>query len=285
MTEETDQLPAHALNCPGAAPKALVLCGGGSRGAMEVGLYQALTEFDARVDFILGCSIGALNGAFIAGGMAPSELVRLWSEFRLSTVLGINWAGLRNWRRSPGLFGLGRLRALLRRTLPATRFEDLAIPLTVVTTDLDSGSAVYWHGNGDLIEPVIASMSLPGIFPPVEIAGRLQVDGGISNNVPLDKAEELGARPVFLIECTCTEQCARPLRGWTNLVVRSFSIAVDGRYAADLKHFHGRLEVFAVRPQLAREVDLLDFRHSAELIEAGYNQTRRFLQKWRARRT
>jgi NTE family protein len=99
---------------------------------------------------------------------------------------------------------------------------------------------------------------------------------------PLDKAEELGASSVFLIECTCVERCARPLRGWTDLVIRSFSIAVDGRYAAELKHFHGRLEVFAVRPQLAREVDLLDFRHSAELIEAGYRQTRRFLEEWRA---
>jgi NTE family protein len=55
---------------------------------------------------------------------------------------------------------------MLRRTLPATRFEQLAIPLTIVTTDLQSGSACYWSGQGDLIEPLIASMSLPGIFPP-----------------------------------------------------------------------------------------------------------------------
>lgn len=111
MTVETNQLPANALDCLGAPPMAMVLCGGGSRGAMEVGLYQALTEFEVRADFILGCSIGALNGAFIAGGMAPSELVRLWSEFRLSAVLGINWAGLRPWRRIPGLLSLGPLRA------------------------------------------------------------------------------------------------------------------------------------------------------------------------------
>lgn len=266
------------------APTALVLCGGGSRGAMEVGFYKALTEFGVRADFILGSSIGALNGAFIAGGMAPSELARLWTEFRLTRALNLNWAWLRHGRYSPGFFSLGPLRALLRRTLPATRFEDLAIPLTVVTTDLDSGSALYWHGKGDLIEPVIASMSLPGIFPPVEIAGRLQVDGGLTNNVPLDKAEELGARVAYLIECACAERCARPLRGWTDIVVRSFSIALGGRYAAELRHFHGRLDVVAVRPQLDREVDLLDFRHSAELIEAAYHQTRGFLeQRWPSR--
>lgn len=273
------------LDRPGLSPAALVLCGGGSRGAMEVGFYQALNEFGVRPDFILGCSIGALNGAFIAGGTAPSELVQLWSEFRLSRALGINWAWLRHWHRSPGLFSLRPLRALLRRMLPATRFENLAIPLTVVTTDFDSGSAVYWHGKGDLIEPVIASMSLPGIFPPVEIGGRLHVDGGLANNVPLDKAEELGARVAYLIECACAERCDRPLRGWSDLVIRSFSIAVGGRYAAELEHFHGRLEVFAVRPQLAREVDLLDFRHTAELIEAAYHQTSTFLEGLRSSRT
>lgn len=249
---------------------------------MEVGFYHALTDSGVRADFIIGSSIGALNGAFIAGGMAPSELVRLWTAFRLSRALGINWAWLRHWHRSPGFFSLDPLRALLRCTLPATRFEDLAIPLTVVTTDLDAGTAVYWHGNGDLIEPVIASMSLPGIFPPVEIEGRLHVDGGLANNVPLDKAEELGARAVYLIECACAERCAQPLRGWRDIVVRSFSIALGGRYAAELQHFHGRLDVFAVRPQLAREVDLLDFRHSTELIEAAYDQTRYYLEQLRA---
>ena len=119
----------------------------------------------------------------------------------------------------------------------------------------------------------------------MEIDGRLHVDGGLANNVPLDKAEELGARVAYLIECGCAKRCARPLRGWRDLVVRSFSIAVDGRYTAELERFRGRLKAIAVRPQLAREVDLLDFRHSAELIEAAYRQTRCFLEELGARRS
>lgn len=246
---------------------------------MEVGFYRALTESGVRADFILGCSIGALNGSYIAGGMAPSELAHLWTEFRLRRAIGIDWAGLRNWRRNPGFFSLQPLRALLRQTLPATRFEELAIPLTVVTTDFDSGSAAYWQGKGDLIEPVIASMSLPGIFPPVELDGRLHIDGGLANNVPLDKAEDLGARVAYLIECACGDRCARPLRGWRDLVVRSFSIAIGSRYVAELRHFHGRLEIFAVHPQLDREVDLMDFRHTAQLVEIAYQQTREYLDR------
>jgi NTE family protein len=277
MVAQATELPDDALDRWAPLPRALVLCGGGSRGVMEVGFYQALTEFGVRADLILGCSIGALNGAFIAGGTPPCELVRLWSEFRLRQALTINWHWLR--RSSPGFFSLDPLRSLLRRTLPARRFEDLLIPLTVVTTDFESGSAAYWHGVGDLIEPAIASMSLPGIFPPVEIAGRLHLDGGIANNVPLDKAEEFGAGTVFLIECACAERCAQPLRGWRDILARSFSIAIGGRYATELQHYQGRLKVFAVRPQLTHEVDLLDFRYSAELMEAAYHQTQQFLDE------
>lgn len=252
---------------------ALVLCGGASRGAMEVGFYRALTEYGIRPDLIIGSSIGALNGAFIAGGMGSAELAELWNGFQLRQGFGMNWSGVTRWRRSPGLFSLDRLRTLLRRTLPATRFEDLRIPLTIVTTDLKSGSAVYWHGKGDIIEPIIASMSLPGLFPPVEIEGRLHVDGSIADNVPLLKARELGASVVYLVECACAERCEQPPRGWADVVMRSFSIAIDGRYAAELRNVGDRLRVVTVRPQLTREVDLLDFRHSAELIDAAYQQT------------
>lgn len=284
--EETVTLTASHIKETASAdrdlgPLALVLCGGGSRGAMEAGFYQALIECGVRPDFILGSSIGALNGAYIAGGMSPSELIWLWHEFRLSRALSINWAWPIHPRRCPGFFSLGPLRRWLRRTLPVTRFEELAMPLTVVTTDLESGRACYWHEHGDLIDPIIASMSLPGIFPPVELDGRLHIDGGVANNAPLDKAHELGARSVYMIECACAERCPRPLRGLADILMRSFSVALDSKYRAELMHFHGHIEIHAVRPQLDQEVDLLDFSHTEQLIEAAYRQTREHLERSR----
>lgn len=89
---------------------------------MEVGFYRALTEYGIRPDLIIGSSIGALNGALIAGGMGSADLAELWNGFQLRQGFGVNWYGMARWRRSPGLFSLDRLRALLRRTLPATRF-------------------------------------------------------------------------------------------------------------------------------------------------------------------
>lgn len=253
-------------------PAALLLCGGGSRGAMEVGFYRALREQEIRIDLILGASIGALNGAYLAGGMPPEELARLWGNFRLRQAVRTNWRWLAHPRTQAGLFSLDPLRELLHRTLPVTRFEDLIIPLTVVTTDLECGEAAYWQ-HGDLIEPVIASLSLPGIFPPALVGGCRHLERGLANNVPLDKAVELGAHTVYMIQCVCAERCPAPPRGLVDLLVRGFSIALDGKYQADLQRFQNDAQIHVVRPQLTREIGLLDFRHGAELIETAYRQT------------
>lgn len=151
----------------------MILCGGGARGAMEAGFYQAIIDLGISFDLVVGSSVGALNGACIAAGMPPRELADLWRRIRRSDVLAWNWPAL--WRGG-GLMTLDPLRRLLRKTLPVFRFEDLKIPLVVVATDLLVGVPVYWHGKGDLLEPVIASMSLPGIFPPVVIARRQLVE-------------------------------------------------------------------------------------------------------------
>jgi len=255
------------------SPVALILCGGGSRGALEVGFYRALHEIGLPVDLIIGSSIGALNGAFIAGGMPPADLAALWRGFRRQDGIRWNLRWLLDPRRRPGLFTLDPLRDFLRHTLPATRFEHLAVPLSIVTTDLQSGKAVYWADNGDIIEPLVASLSLPGLFPPVEIGSGQFVDGGIANNVPLDRAVALGARDILMIQCVCCEGRATPYRGLINILARSFSIALDCKYATDRMHFGGHARIHIVRPRFSLEIGLLDFRHSADLIHIGYQQS------------
>ena len=116
------------------SPTALVLCGGGSRGALEVGFYRAVRELGLPVDMVLGSSIGALNGACIASGMPPDELADLWRIFRRRDAVRWNWRELVTAHRCSGLFSLDPLRRLLRRTQPVTPFEDLTIPRIVTTT-------------------------------------------------------------------------------------------------------------------------------------------------------
>lgn len=253
-----------------ASPVALVLCGGNSRGALEVGLYRAVRELGLPIDFVIGSSIGALNGACIAAGMSPIELAKLWLGMRRRDVIHWNWRGLLQPYRYPGLYTLDPLRDLLRRTLPKIRFEQLPLPLTIVTTELQGACPVYWSGSGDIIEPILASMSLPVAFPPVEIAGRQLVDGGFANNVPLDHAAALGAREALLISCVCCPPRSKPYRGVVDVLARSLTIAMDRKYAADFAYFADKVRIHAVQPQFERDIGLLDFRYSAELIEEGY---------------
>lgn len=255
------------------SPVALVLCGGGSRGALEVGFYRAVCELGLPVDLVIGSSIGALNGAFIAAGMPPGELARLWLKVRRQNVMRWNWKGLFRLRRDPGLYMLDPLRELLRRTLPATRFEDLVLPLTITTTDLQLGKAVYWSGSGDLIEPLIASLSLPAFFSPVRIGDHQFVDGSFANNVPLDQAAALGTRHALMIECVCCQRVPATFTRLLGVLERSLSIAFDGKYSIDLEHAGKSMQLHVVRPELQLDVGLLDFRHTAELIDAGYRQT------------
>lgn len=255
------------------SPVALVLCGGGSRGAMEVGFYRALHELGLHVDLIIGASIGALNGAFIAGGMPPNDLAELWRGFPRPDGIRWNFRCLLDPRGRPGLFTLDPLRDLLRRTLPVTRFEHLAVPFSIVTTDLQGGKAVYWGGGGDIVEPILASLSLPGLFPPVEIGRGQFVDGGIANNVPLDQAVAAGAHDILMIQCMCCEARTTSYKGFISILARSFLLALDCRYAADLAHFGGHVRIHVVRPHFPLEVGLLDFRHTLDLIDVGYQES------------
>ncbi len=259
---------------------ALVLCGGGSLGALEVGFARAVYEAGHLPDMILGTSIGALNGAFLAGGADFPTLERLWRGFRLRKAVRPNWRWLLHPRARPGFLDLSPMRAILRRELPVTRFEDLRVPFTVVTTDLTSGKACYWQDEGDMIEPIIASMSLPGVFPPVVLDGGRHIDGGIADNAPLGRARKTGATRAFMIECNCANPCAKPPSGWFGVVGRAFEITLARKHALELELHSAAMEVFRVVPLLDIAPGLLSFASVETLISAGYEQTKAALADW-----
>ncbi|HXF66450.1 MAG TPA: patatin-like phospholipase family protein [Burkholderiales bacterium] len=147
-------------------------------------------------------------------------------------------------------------RELLRRTLPETRFEDLRIPLTIITTDLQLGKAVHWRGPGDIIEPLAASLSLPVFFPPVRIGDHRYVDGGVANNVPLNEAKALGARHSLMIQCVCCPSAPGLLSGLLGILGRSLSIAFDREYNVELERSGESMQVHVVQPSFPRHIGL-----------------------------
>jgi len=249
-------------------PVMLVLCGGGSKGAVEVGFYRAMLDLGVAMDGIVGVSIGAVNGALIAAGMPLGQLVELWQKVKFSDLFAFNWRLLWRPRTAASLYDNRKLRRFLERYLPA-RIEDLLIPLTIIGTDLRTGEVVLLE-RGDLVEAILGSVAIPGVLPPITIDGREIVDGGLSNNMPLDVAARKGARVVMAMRCGCRRPLARAPQGILSILSRSFDISLNSRGRCEIESYRDRTQFVVLEPCLDENIGLLDFSHSTELIEIGY---------------
>ncbi len=163
----------------------------------------ALVEKGLRPGMIVGTSVGAINGAFFASrpdlpGIA--EIARLWSSLRRKDVLGVGLGTLvGGFRGRPRhLFDSSSIRRILESFLTFSRLEEAPIPLTVVATALGTGEAVVLN-SGDATSALLASSAVPRLLPPVEIDGRLLVDGAAAADVPLQQAIALGARELYVL--------------------------------------------------------------------------------------
>lgn len=183
-----------------------VLSGGGNLGAVQVGMLRALVEADIRPDAVLGCSVGAINGAAFAARpdlSGVTRLERIWQRLaerdpdlmpnRRLLPLAAQLA-----RRGTSLHDQGLLGDLLDAELGDLDFADLAVPFACVAADVDTAAA-RWFDEGALLEALLASSALPGVFAPVTIGDRRYFDGGVVREIPIGRALELGATRIVLL--------------------------------------------------------------------------------------
>ncbi len=196
------------------AAATFVLSGGGNLGALQVGMLYALVESGIRPGMIVGTSVGAINGAFLASRSdlhGIHEIARLWSSLRRRDVLGVNVATLVGGLlgRRGHLFDSVSIRLILESFLGFRELEEAPIPLAVVATALVTGEPVVLD-SGDATTALLASSAVRGLLPAVEIDGRLLVDGAIAADIPLLQAVSLGARNLYVLP-TAPLQLARLL--------------------------------------------------------------------------
>jgi NTE family protein len=140
--------------------------------------------------------------------------------------------------------------------------------LVIVGTDLETGRAMALS-EGDLIEAVFASTALPGLFPPILWKGRSLVDGGLSDNVPIDLAVGRGAKRVIGMLCGCVKGFVGPAN-IVGVVGQSFSLAINARYRCDMGMYRSRAELHILEPCFESALGLLDFDRAWTLIEPAY---------------
>ncbi|WP_062202899.1 patatin-like phospholipase family protein [Demequina salsinemoris] len=215
-----------------------VLGGGGVRGAVEIGMLQALVEAGIRPDLIVGTSIGAINGAAFAADPTEAVIERLadaWGSPAASAVYGDSW--MRQLQRLATsrihLNDPEPLRELIAAMVgDDARFEDLEIPLAVCAASIER-AAEQWFDSGPLITAVLASASVPAALPPTFVNGEHYVDGGLVNSIPLGEAIARGATEVYVLQVGRIEEPLAAPRTPADVAKVSFEIARRHRFARE----------------------------------------------------
>lgn len=256
---------------------AFVLGGGGSLGAVQVGMLQALFEAGIQPDLVVGTSIGALNGAYLAGHLdldGIASLGTLWSSVRRADVFPISVRGLLGgvMGHRDHLFDVLGLRTLITGAdLGFTRLEDAPIPVHAVATDLLSATPVVLS-SGDATEALLASSAIPGLFPPVSVEDRLLVDGGVLANLPVRQAVDLGATRLFVLPAL-SEQVTSVPGGAIDMFQRSIMVATAALTRAALQRVAETVDLHVLPVPGSAPRSIFDFSDSRRLVEDGYAST------------
>jgi len=238
-----------------------VLSGGGIRGLAHVGVLKALLEEGIRPEVVSGTSAGAIVGALYGAGYSAEEMLEFFVEkspFRISKLaLG-----------KPGFFDTDKVVADFREYFPEDSFESLAVPLFVTATDLVDARRVVFS-SGPLIRPVLASSSVPFVFTPTEIDGRLFADGGILDNFPVEPLADLCELKMGSYASPMRDIDRKTLGSTLGVSQRAFEI---GMHSASRQRF-GLCDLVISPPELARFTPF-ETKAMSDCLEIGYRAAR-----------
>ena len=252
---------------------AFVLSGGASLGAVQVGMLRALDEAGVHPDLIIGTSVGAVNGAWLAGhpGQGTEGLADIWRSLRRADVFPaefmFGFLGFTGRRR--GLVSNHRLRSLVERNLTFERLEDAPTPLSVVVADVLNAHDVRLT-TGKAADAVLASAAIPGVFPPVTIDGRTFMDGGVLNNTPISHAAEAGATTIWVLSTGYACALERAPRGALAMALHGLGILVQQRLVADIDRYEDEVDLRVLPPLCPNTVSPADFTQGEVLMDRAY---------------
>jgi NTE family protein len=246
----------------------LALGSGGARGLAHIAFLEVLDQLLIKTSAIAGSSIGALVGALYAGGMRGDQLRDLATGITLRDLP--RFLDTPSFKDFQGIKGK-KIEDWLREILPIKNFEELPIPLRVVATDFWKGEEVVFS-SGDIAQAVRASISIPGVFHPCEIDGRVLVDGGVVDPVPFEELEGLADFIVAIDVSGEQESGESRVPGPVETLLGAFSIM--GRVIMQQRAEDSRIALFH-RPAL-RGVRTADFLKAQEILDSVREEAEAF---------
>ena len=267
----------------------LVLGGGGALGMSHIGVLRVLEEQRVPIDYIVGTSMGAIIAGLYSSGMSPDEIEAFltglnWNQVmsddtprrelyfrrkledqRYLVEMGIGLDGIKmGTGMAAGQKFNNLLQLQVQRSSMITDFDELSIPYRAVATDLQSGKA-YVIDHGNLAQAMRASMAVPGAFTPIKIEGRLLVDGGLVNNLPVDVLKAMGLDVIIAVDVGAASDGADPeeLKGIAGILSRTYAIMQRPEQVEQFKQAD-----IGLQPELA-EFSASQFYRVSELIPKG----------------
>jgi NTE family protein len=262
---------------------AFVLAGGGSLGAVQVGMLKALTRLKIVPDFVVGASVGAINGVYFAAQpdeQGVARLERIWLRVRRADIFPFSAVSsiLAVFGRRDHLVKPALLQALIESELPCHKLEDVRIPCYVVATDVLTGDEIAL-ASGPVVTALLASAAIPAVFPVVSIDGHHLIDGGVANNTPISTAVHLGATRVVVLPTGTSCAIEAPPRGAIALALHALNLLIMRQLLSDIERFADRAELIVLPPVCPLATTAYDFSSTHDLIHRSEATARLWLKK------
>ena len=265
-----------ASNHAGPVKTAFVFAGGGSFGAIQVGMMHSLAAHGISADMVVGSSVGALNGAYYAGDPTLKGVLRLetiWRGLTRHDVFPVTWRTMLGflWRRD-FLIPHDGIQKLIDDHLPYRNLEDAQLPLHIVTTDIVTGDSVVLS-EGSVAQAVIASTAIPGAFAPVPYKDFYLADGAISSNTPIKVAVAKGAQRLIILPTGYACSTHTPPVGAVANALHALTLLISRQLVSELEGLGPDIEYFVVPPLCPLVGSPYDFTRTCDHIDRAIQAT------------
>ncbi|MFT4737826.1 MAG: NTE family protein [Cyclobacteriaceae bacterium] len=234
----------------------LALAGGGARAIAHLGMMQVIEDHRIDISAVSGASAGALVGALYCQGFPPKEILAIVKKTNILRIVkpALSWQGL---------LKLDSVYTELKKYLGHDRFEELKKPLFVSATNIAKGKVKYFK-KGQLIQPILASCSIPVVFNPVKINGIAYMDGGILDNLPY-KPLKKKVDKIIGLHCNPINPAFKSA-GWKSLMERALLLSISSSTLQSKNKF----DVFWEAPDVTK-YNVFDFKKADDLYKTGYD--------------